>query len=250
MDCLTFRRRLLEDPLDSDAALRSHESGCPTCAEFARRTRAQETRLRALLNVTPPPELTERIRLAVSFEKRPTRSHWLALAASLLLAVSIVSGTWYLSPLERRHLTLVDAVMAHVYDEASHMHQEDKVSQVQLAQLFGSFGAQLHGDLGQVNFAAECLMRKKNGIHLVMPGKMGPVTVFFMPDEIPSETMIVQDQRFHGEVMPTAWGSVAVVGELGEPLAGLAKRMADSVNWPVRVSRLDVPLAPLTPPQA
>ena len=35
-------------------------------------------------------------------------------------------------------------------------------------------------------------MRKRNGVHLVMPGKMGPITVFFMPGEMTEAEMPVQ----------------------------------------------------------
>lgn len=251
MDCLNFRRQLLESPLRNEPQLLAHEQDCPTCAEFARRIRSQEARLRAVLNVAPPPELAERIQLAVSFEPRRSlqQRRWLSMAAGLLLVVSAVSVSWYLSPLERRSLELADSVLHHVHDELQHMHEINHVGQRRLAQLFGAFGAQLHADLGPVNFAAECLMRKKNGVHLVLPGQHGPVTVFFMPDETPTQILTVADQRFRGQVVPTAWGSLAVVGEHGEVLDGIAERLLQAVDWPARISQA-AHLGALRPPRA
>jgi hypothetical protein len=83
-----------------------------------------------------------------------------------------------------------------------------------------------------VNFAAECLMRNRTGVHLVMPGQMGPITVFFMPGEMAESIMPVSSTRFSGKILPTAWGSIAVVGENGEPLDGLGERLAAAVHWP------------------
>ena len=65
-----------------------------------------------------------------------------------------------------------------------------------------------------------------------MPGQMGPITVFFMPGEMTESSMPVSSTRFSGKILPTAWGSIAVVGENGEPLDGLGERLAAAVRWP------------------
>ncbi|MGB5468264.1 MAG: DUF3379 family protein, partial [Sedimenticolaceae bacterium] len=98
--------------------------------------------------------------------------------------------------------------------------------------VFERFGAEVAGDIGPVNFAAECLMRKRNGVHLVVPGKMGAITVFFMPGEMTTEVVEVKSERFNGQILPTPWGSIAVVGETGEALDGLGERLVTAVRWP------------------
>jgi hypothetical protein len=238
MDCVTFRRRLLEDPSRGDADLLTHESGCTGCAEFARRTRADEARLRAALQVAPPPELVERIQLAASFEKpeRRRERHWLAAAAGVALLGVGLSAAWFLTPLERRGLSLADSVLHHVRDETHHMREVGPVPGWQLEALFAAYGARLTGELGTVNFAARCIMRKKTGIHLVLPGEAGPVTVFFMPDEFAASVDAVADSRFSGYIEPAPWGSIAVVGEAGEPLEGMAERLLSKIEWPTRYS--------------
>ena len=69
-------------------------------------------------------------------------------------------------------------------------------------------------------------------VHLVLPGQVGPVTVFFMPGEMADATVPVDSTRFQGEIVPTAWGSIAVVGETGEALEGLGERLVTAVRWP------------------
>lgn len=243
MDCLTFRRKLLEDPLRQEAELMTHEDDCASCAEFARRTRSQEALLRALLNeVSPPPELSDRIQLATSFEKPSVlrARRWIPVAASVLLVVATISMGMFISQLERRAMPIADSVLDHMHDEIHHLHEVRTVKAAQLSHLFDRFGAVVKGDLGPINFAAECLMRQKNGIHLVLPGKLGPVTVFFMPNETPTNYTRVSDASFEGHVVPTRWGSLAVIGIKNEPLEGIADQMMRAVNWsePVQVSRL------------
>jgi hypothetical protein len=238
VDCLSFRRRLLEDPLSGDPELAAHEDACAACAAYARRSRAQEARLRAAFNVAPPPELAERIRLAASFEPpaRRRQYRWLAAAAGIAALAAALSGAWFLSPLERRGLTLAESVLHHVRDEAAHMRELGPVPDWQLDALFNAYGARRTGEFGTVNFAARCLMRKQTGIHLVLAGEVGPITVFFMPAEGLESTLPVNDERFAGYVRPTPWGSIAVLGEAGERLEHLAEDLLRKVTWPTRYS--------------
>jgi hypothetical protein len=246
MDCVSYRRRLLEDPMRNDADFLEHEQACSGCADHARRVRASEIKLRALLHVTPPPELAERIQLAASLEppRATSRRRRLGIAAGFAMLASALTVGWFMTPAERRALTLADSVLHHIYDEAHHMREVGPVAPFQIDALFSRYGAQLSGKLGEVNFAAHCLMRKKNGVHLVLPGDIGPITVFFMPDETLSEPMVVSDARFSGYIQPTAWGSIAVVGELGERLDGLADRLLRSVHWLAGLSEHDGLLSP------
>lgn len=251
MDCLTFRRKLLEDPLRQEKELLAHENDCDQCADFARRTRAQEVQLRALLNeINPPPELADRIHLAASFERPPFwhARRWIPVAAGVLLVVATLTIGWFVSPLERQAMSMADSVLDHMHDEIHHLHEVRSVTPARLANLFAQFGAAVVGDLGRLNFAAECLMRRKNGIHLVMPGRKGPVTVFFMPDETPAQYTRLSDASFDGYIVPTSWGSLAVVGIKKEPLEGVADRMLRAVNWsaPVHAGMMEK----TTPPQA
>jgi hypothetical protein len=56
--------------------------------------------------------------------------------------------------------------------------------------------------------------------------------VFFMPGEMTAEVVEVESERFSGRILPTAWGSIAVVGETGEALEGLGERLVTAVRWP------------------
>ena len=235
MDCLEFRRRLMIDPFCKDEDLLEHEAKCPNCAAFARDLRAQETRMRALLREVSPPEgLAERVQLAARFEENTNARQrwWYAFAASVLLVIGVSMISVWTTSMERSDIALAQSVIHHIEDEANHLREAQPVSDGRLKWVFNRFGAELAADIGQVNFAAECLMRKKNGVHLVMPGEVGPITVFFMPGEQAASTIEVAAGRFQGEIVPTDWGSIAVVGEKGETLSGKGERLAAAVRWP------------------
>ncbi|MCB1785962.1 MAG: DUF3379 family protein [Chromatiaceae bacterium] len=235
MNCLDFRRQLMADPTTHDSVLLDHEDNCAGCASFAREVRAQEAALRSvLLEPTPPAGLDDRIRLAARLERRNAANSrwWYAAAASVLLLIGASMASLWTTAVQRSDESLAQAVLNHIDDEASHLRTAHAVSRERVKWVFQRFGAELAGDIGQVNFAAECLMRHRNGVHLVLPGQMGPVTVFFMPGEMTDDIIQVESTRFVGQVLPTHWGSIAVVGELGEPLDGLGQRLASAVRWP------------------
>jgi hypothetical protein len=235
MDCLDFRRRLLADPFCHDQDLQVHEAGCPACASFARDLKAQEIRLRGMFKAVSPPEgMAERISLAARFEHRAAlrRRWWYGAAAAVLMAVGVSMLSLFTTSLERSNVVLAQSVIHHIEDEAQHLREAGPVPAARLKWVFERFGAELTEDIGPVHFAAECLMRRSNGVHLVLPGREGPITVFFMPGEMTDAKLPVKSLRFVGHILPTDWGSIAVVGEDGEPLHGLGERLASAVEWP------------------
>lgn len=246
MDCLTFRRQMLEDPRRSEPALVEHEAGCAACAAFAHGLRADEARLHAALQVPTPPELAERIQLAVSFGPAATARNsrrWLSVAAAGLLAVAAGGLGWLHYHKPYQDLSLERSVLHHVADETRHLYDPGPADSEDLRSVFARFGARVSEQaLGQVNFAGICMMRRNRGVHLVLRGEQGPVTVFFMPGERAEQVMPLKSERFAGLIEPTAWGSIAVVGEHGEPLQPMLQRIRRAVSWPAaRVGLASLP---------
>lgn len=236
MNCLDFRRRLLEDPYTTSDDMIQHEESCPACAAYARDLRAKEVRLRALLNNIPvPAELPDKVRFAVGLKKRtPVRRRvaW-AMAASVLL---ITGAVWmhFFNPVAPKHteMPLVQSILHHAEAEWHHYNASQQVSSGKLAYLMDQFNAERTADLANVNFAAICPIRQYPGLHLAIAGKVAPITVFYMPKEHISRSISIASADLRGEIMPTSWGSIAVIGKNNEPLEGVAKRMAQAVEWP------------------
>ena len=233
MNSLEFHRALLEDPYQNNPDLLEHEADCAECAAYSRKIRAQESALRALLNTpAPPPELAENIRLGIQMEQRANtgRRVWLAAAASVLLLVGASMFALFTERHQREHLAPAQNVIYHIEDEARHLRDPGPASPARVHAVLARFGAELSDNIGQIRFAAECVMRNRTGVHLILSGKQGSVTVFFMPEERTPEVVHVDSGRFHGEIVPTTWGAVAVVGEQGEPIV---TRAMHAVRWPV-----------------
>jgi hypothetical protein len=120
-----------------------------------------------------------------------------------------------------------------VQDETRHLYAAGPADAGDLHGVFERFGAKIsEQSLGKVNFAGICMMRRNRGVHLVLRGEMGPVTVFFMPGERATKPMKLDSERFAGVIEPTTWGSIAVVGEQGEELMPVLHRVRQAVSWP------------------
>lgn len=235
MDCLQYRRKLLEDPYRAEEDFVAHEDTCDSCAAYGRQVRSEEVQLRDALHIQPPPELAERIRLTARLDGRNRRERryawWFSAAAGVLIAIAAFSSSLVLSVPDRSSATLAQSVLIHLQEEAGHLHDAGPVRVGKVRYLFRQVGAELEQDLGDINFAAICLMRRKTGVHLIVAGKQGPVTILFMPDERTAAPLRVASDRYQGRIVPTGWGSVAVIGEHGEQLDGIAERMRDAVQW-------------------
>lgn len=235
MNCLEFRRQLLEDPYQSNDDLLEHEANCSECAAFSRKIRTQEAALRTLLkSPSPPPELAGKIRLGIEMEHRADagRRVWFAAAASVLLMVGASMLSLFTERYQREHMSLAQNVIYHINDEARHLREPGPASPQRVHTVLARFGAELVGDIGRINFAAECVMQNRTGVHLILRGKQGPVTVFFMPGVQTSGAIPVGSQRFQGEIVPTRWGSLAVIGEQGEAIEPVITRATHAVRWP------------------
>lgn len=231
MNCEEFRRQTQIDPLARAEELSAHEDHCPACAAFARDARSQEIRLRAVLReITPPNDLGDRVRVAARLEQQQRWRY--AAAFGLLLLIGVGMVLTHRSTIDAAQPALVSAVLEHIAAESDYLYREDEISTGRLHWLFERFGAKLTGNLGRISFANECLMHERTGVHLIVPGRAGPVTVFFMPGESTETDMPIASEGLTGTIVPTGWGSIAVVGGHGEDIDGLMDRMSRAVHWP------------------
>jgi hypothetical protein len=68
---------------------------------------------------------------------------------------------------------------------------------------------------------------------MVVPGKRGPITVLIMPGEYLMQPRQVRSSRFSGVIVPTVYGSMAVVGEKLEPVEKVVEKMRRTIIWDV-----------------
>lgn len=238
MNCLEFRRLLLIEPCSSDDDFVAHRTGCTDCGHEAAQSEHLERQLREVLSVDPPEGLRDRIMLEHAIEygkpRRGMRTQWATRAASLLLVAGLAGGLGYRwADTLFRTSDLEVAVFNHVNDELDHLHEDHNLQTTDLEILLAPFGARLENSLGRVNYAGRCNIRKHSGIHLVVPGQRGPVTILLMPGEHMDHQQAIRSLRFNGVIVPTPYGSMAVVGEKGEVLDSVVDTVAEKIIWTI-----------------
>jgi hypothetical protein len=228
VDCREYRRRLLIDPRDPDPALARHRAGCADCARATREALAFEATLEQTLKITPPERLETRTH-ARTEQRVPRR---LTLAAAWLLSLGIAGWLGFGA---REHWSpepdLAQVVIEHIRHEPAHLHAVDHVRVDRVVGLFEDLGGELMTDLGPVRFAGLCVIRHGEGAHLVVKGHRGPVTLLFMPGERLETAQKIHAEGLEGWVVPTEYGSLAVVGEPGELLDNLLEKARRGLHW-------------------
>lgn len=237
MNCLDCRRELLIDPRIESAELISHINHCKSCRHERNKLLVLENKLEDSLNYPVPEGLEDRIleisRDEITTEKNrsgPFGGHVWQMAAGVMLGIGLAV---YLGINQYYPLNNADAleatVLNHITDELNHLHETHDISQQQLGNIMTAINIRVTEDIGKLNYAGKCQIRKNEGAHLIVNGENGPVTVLVMPGEHVEKNLEVTSARFDGRIYPTDYGSIAVVGEKGEHIPSVAKKILDSV---------------------
>jgi hypothetical protein len=226
--CAELQRRLLVDPFDPDPALLLHRQRCARCARAAGEAMLFESALHRVLAVDPTPGLARRI----VAEQRRRANRRIAAAAGLLASRGLAAWVGYwVRGWAQPAPTLAQRVREHIECESPHLHQHADLSNAQVAAVLRQLGGNLVISLGRVDFAGICPMHPGLVAHLVVEGAEGPVSVLFMPGEYLEGPQTVRSRALQGMLVPTAYGSLAVVGGPGEPVEAFVKRIGASVTW-------------------
>lgn len=232
MNCIGLRRALSIQPGSEDPEVLAHRRVCADCEAFARRQAVFERTLEDAVRIPVPEGLASRVLVAhgVGLEgvRRVRRRRFrLAFAASIAFGLLV---SWLVSepePLDR-------AVVAHIDHERSHLADRRNLSPEQVNQVLAPLGIAVEAGVGPVHYAGTCPIRRRLGAHLVLEGEKGPVTVLFMPDEPVVGRLPIGDAGLQGIIAPAGRGSIAIVGQPGEALDGIERRVRLAVRFASR----------------
>lgn len=237
MNCLECRRELLIDPRNDTVDLIAHVNICPACSKEREKLLALEDALESSMKVNVPEGLANRV-LEISRDEHytnksgssPFGGHVWQMAAGLFLAIGLVVylGLNQYYPIRNAHALEV-AVLNHIADERHQLHGSNEINQDTYGNIMTAISTQTTGDIGKVNFASKCQIRKNAGAHLITSGNKGPVTVLVMPGEHIDRNVKISSSRFDGTIYSTVYGSLAVVGEKGEQILPIADRMLQHI---------------------
>ncbi len=235
MNCAQYRRAVLADPRDPNPELRLHRDGCSACLEYTDRLLRFEGRLERAMHVTVPAHGAAKVvpLRAASPRVLKARRGWLAMAASVLIAVVVAGSLWLAEP----HASLAADVVAHMAGEPQAWARTDiPVPPPELAQALRETHVRLDPKAGMVSYARSCLFRTHHVPHLVVQTEMGPVTVMVLAHESVSKSERFDEQGYHGVILPVpGHGSLAVLarGQNPDPemLKQIASRVQDALVW-------------------
>jgi hypothetical protein len=224
-----YRSAIMADPHDPDPDLRAHRDSCAECRAFTGQLLRFEARLeRALLVDIPVKPLV--LPFARKGMQGPRR--WMAMAASLLLALVIGAGVWLTLP----QRSLAAAVVAHMAGEPDAWLTDAPVPDADLNEVLKNSKLRLKPDAGVVSYASSCNFRGQKVPHLVVQTQSGPVTVMVLVHEAVRKPKQFDEQGYRGTIVPVpGHGSIAVLMRDANPGSGdverIAARVGDSIIW-------------------
>lgn len=171
----------------------------------------------------------------VSLPSKPKRFQraplWLGLAASAAL-VAVLGGRTFIGGTD--YSALADEVVAHLdYEPHALTVTSTPVSEQRLQRVVDTGKAELGGHLGLVTYAQTCIINGKTVPHLVVQGKLGPITLLLMSDEPVDRAVPLSGQSINGVILPVGDGSIAIIGEREENLRQIEQQVVDSVSWKI-----------------
>jgi hypothetical protein len=229
MDHTHYRSAIMADPHDPDPDLRAHRDSCAECRAFTEQLLRFEARLeRALLVDIPVKSVV--LPFARNGAQGPRR--WMAMAASLLLALVIAAGAWLTLP----QRSLAAAVVAHMAGEPGAWLTDVPVPDANLDAVLKDSKLRLRPDAGVVSYASSCEFRGHRVPHLVVQTPSGPVTVMVLVHEAVRKPKQFDEHGYRGTIVPVpGHGSIAVLMRDANPGSGdverIAARVDDSIIW-------------------
>lgn len=161
--------------------------------------------------------------------KRSLTPLWFALAATVVLATSI---SLRMSDMFQTYDSLGDEVLAHLDHEPYALRVTDvPVTDDRLARVVPASTAVFDRDESLITYAQPCIINGKTVPHLVIQGERGPVTILLMAEERLGKAVPLDGNNVRGIILPVGDGSIAIIGNLDEPLESIQKNVVDSVTW-------------------
>lgn len=233
--CLDVRRLVGAEPNLRDPGVIEHCKSCKSCAAFVQDMQALEARIERAFKVEVPEGLEARIALDGTLRNANPRwrQPWFAVAASVLMVLGIAVTSYLHRHPEGEDLSA--AVVGHIMNpeeveaigpDQALIHDASLITDAE-----EGAGVKLHAQLAGVSYAHTCLFRGERVVHLVVQGEHGPVTILLLPHIHVNQTVPVDEQGFHGVIVPQGQGSIAIVTNNATPVEPVEQELTGKVSW-------------------
>jgi hypothetical protein len=224
-----FRLAAGADPLHLAAEHLQHMADCADCRDYHAQLLALEARVGAALRIAVPPAPPVPVAAPVPVATPETGAVPETIAAPVASAAAGMTGrprSWrYGLAASLAVATVVSALLIFGYSQQSLAHAvamhadgepesfltsapEDPAA---LAHVMATTGVQLLPGGPTVTYARNCPLRGHTVAHLVVHTPQGPVVVLVMTHETVASRRAFSDHGYHGVLVPTSHGSLAVL---------------------------------------
>lgn len=208
MNCLECRREILASPGEAGVATAAHLSRCEACRSFLEEAIELEGTIASAVAVPVPGDLPQR---ALSRVRRGiAAAQWqsLALAATLLLSLAVVTGFWLGrdDPLARAGIDFV------VDKEASVILTAKPADPGVLARVAQTLNVQLPKQTAQVRYIGICPFEGTFAHHVVIITPEGKATLLLFPERSIHASGDASARGLRSVAKPAGRGSVVIVG--------------------------------------
>lgn len=234
MNCEQFQNQLMQDPSCEDDEFLAHREQCAPCAREWKQAQAFEDILRSAISVKADKLLEAKYSRCRT--SRWWQQTWVRAASVALLIGAGVTGFNLAQQLFSAE-NLPQLVVHHIQKEPEMLNAGSVLDEMQLMTVLSPQGFDLAEIPGIITAAAPCWIRKGRGMHLVLRGKSGPITVLLMPGEYAQQQAVVS-ASLSGTLIPTDWGSMAVVSHAGEDVQPLVHSLQQVVRWKGMLSKV------------
>lgn len=231
MQCDTFHRQALSDPLRLDPEALRHAGDCPSCARFYIDLCRQEAALYQCLGQPIPGALADPQKRLTRRTPATPRTTRLPRALALSVALSVALGIGLVALTRPDPLALAGAAIDHVRGEPQALVNDQRLAPKRIADAFDRAGGVLVG-APEVSYAGRCPLPGGGlGEHLVLRLPEGKATLVLMPSKRVSTVARAARDGLHAMVRPAGKGSLALVAG-SDTLIGTAEAyLRQHVRW-------------------
>ena len=205
MEHAEFRRLFGANPKRTEPEVLEHRDSCEECAKYAADMERIDRMVLGALKVPTPAAAPKPWELE---RKHSSPIRWYALAASVLVALTVAGGTW----LHVRRDALFVELVKHANGERDVMVATDKRTREDKVQAtLAKAGARMNGSL-PVSTARTCKVRGVVAPHLFVQTRDGPVQLLLLTEHRFLVGHSTDKMGYHAELVPVGRHSVAVIG--------------------------------------
>ncbi|TNH84755.1 DUF3379 family protein [Aeromonas sobria] len=257
MDELEFRRNAMIQPNDQQPDFLKTADASQANRHYLDEMKQFDRALKGAMQVDVPAGLAERILLkqamlqdtpddnihplnstkTLASDRTPSPWRQIAMAASVAFLLGMSTRWISLPEATPTAQSLAQVAMAHVYEEAPFIQgTNEKVNLHSINSKMEKYGATLSEMNGlNVTYANHCSFYQGPALHMVIQGKMGPITLFLVPKHVPLtlQQASFEDGTLKGEIVQLKGANMVLIGEMKESLEPVATALQSRLHWAI-----------------